>query len=325
LRRTPCEEEGENAMFKLTGRPTTGCCSQFFSRIFLLLRRVLKHILEVRENYGPFPPGHFYSPIPSIKDIKNKEAIIWGTVPANLPGIELHEESQVELFKEFQELYRELPFGSERLEGYRYLYDNPNYSYSDAIFTFCMIRKLKPKRIIEVGSGYSSCLMMDINEKFFGNQIKITCVEPYPELLYSLLLERDRAAKTIIPQSLQDTDLGLFESLVDNDILFIDSTHVSKIDSDVNYLLFEVLPTLNPNVYVHFHDIFYPFEYPKEWVYEGRAWNENYILRAFLQYNSSFRIVFFGSFLQHFHREEFAMHMPMCMKNPGGSIWIKRV
>jgi hypothetical protein len=132
--------------------------------------------------------------------------------------------------------------------------------------------------------------MMDINERLFGNQIKITCIEPYPELLCSLFLERDRDTQVIIPQSLQDTDLGLFESLVGNDILFIDSTHVSKIDSEVNYLLFQILPTLSSNVCVHFHDIFYPFEYPKEWVYEGRSWNENYILRSFLQYNSSFRI-----------------------------------
>jgi predicted O-methyltransferase YrrM len=321
----PREGEGENAMCKLAGRPTTGCCSQFFLKMFLLLRRVIIRILGLRENYGLFPPGHFYSPIPSIKDIKNKEAIIWGRTPANLPGIELYEESQLELFKEFQELYKELPFGAERLADSRYFYDNPNYSYSDAIFTFCMIRKLKPKRIVEVGSGYSSCLMMDINEKFFGNQIKITCVEPYPELLYSLLLNGDRDTQLIIPQSLQDTDLGLFTSLASNDILFIDSTHVSKISSDVNYLLFQILPALSPNVYVHFHDIFYPFEYPKEWVYEGRAWNENYILRAFLQYNSSFRIVFFGSFFQHFHREEFAKYMPLCMKNLGGSIWIKKV
>jgi hypothetical protein len=129
----PREAKGEGAMLKLAGRPKTGHCSQLFSRILLLLRRVIKRILGLRENSAPFPPGHFYSPIPSLKDIKNREKIIWGRIPASLPGIQLSEESQIELFKEFQELYRELPFGYERLKGFRYFYDNPNYSYSDPL------------------------------------------------------------------------------------------------------------------------------------------------------------------------------------------------
>lgn len=116
-----------------------------------------------------------------------------------------------------------------------------------------------------------------------------------------------------------------FDILKENDILFVDSTHVSKVGSDVNYLLFEILPRLNKGVYIHFHDIFYPFEYPKEWIYDGKAWNEDYILRAFLQYNDSFKIFFFNTFLESFFREKFTLEMPLCLKNTGGSLWIKKI
>lgn len=119
--------------------------------------------------------------------------------------------------------------------------------------------------------------------------------------------------------------LNFFLSLTAGDILLIDSTHVSKVDSDVNHILFDILPSLNPGVYVHFHDICYPFEYPKQWVYQGRAWNEAYILRAFLQYNTSFEIVIFNSFLGYFCLDLLQQYLPLCAKNPGISIWLKKV
>jgi hypothetical protein len=78
-------------------------------------------------------------------------------------------------------------------------------------------------------------------------------------------------------------------------------------------------------VYVHFHDVFYPFEYPREWIYEGRAWNEDYVLRAFLQYNSAFRIRLFGTWLALRHPEQLHTAMPLCARNPGGSLWLQRV
>ena len=114
-------------------------------------------------------------------------------------------------------------------------------------------------------------------------------------------------------------------TLASGDILFIDSTHVSKAGSDVNHIFFKILPSLAEGVNIHLHDIFYPFEYPKEWIYEGRAWNENYVLHAFLQYNSAFKITFFSNFLARFHHRTFHEKMPLCMKNTGGSIWLQRV
>ncbi len=270
------------------------------------------------------PPGHFYSPIPSLIEIKRDEPSIFGNIARNILGLELHEAEQLKLLDQFVAYYAEMPFQSQKCEGLRYYFENPAYSYSDAILLHCMIRHLKPKRIIEVGSGFSSCMTLDTNELFFGGSITTTYIEPYPELLMSLIKDIDKSALKIIPTRLQDVDLREFEALQANDILFIDSTHVSKINSDVNRIFFDILPRLSSGVHIHFHDIFYPFEYPKDWVYEGRAWNEMYLLRAFLQYNSAFRVVLMNTYMEHFHEPLFQEKMPLCLKNTGGSIWIRK-
>jgi hypothetical protein len=118
-------------------------------------------------------------------------------------------------------------------------------------------------------------------------------------------------------------NLEIFKQLDRNDILFIDSTHVSKTGSDVNFILFEILPLLKSGVLIHFHDISYPFEYPKDWVFGGRNWNENYLLRAFLMYNNDFKIYLFTHFLHLYYREAFE-EMPLSFKNIGGSLWIEK-
>lgn len=270
------------------------------------------------------PPGHFYSPIPNLDEVRENESDIFGRVPETIAGIDLAEASQLKLLDEFRAYYAELPFPAHKIPGQRYFFENASYSYSDAISLYCMIRHAQPRRIVEIGSGHSSCATLDTNERFFAGSIKTTFVEPYPALLLSLIKPSDKETIQLLPTRLQDVDASVFQSLEANDILFVDSTHVSRINSDVNRILFEILPTLKSGVYVHFHDIFYPFEYPKEWVYEGRAWNEAYALRAFLTFNSAFRVVYFNTYLQHFHRAFFEEHMPLCLKNAGGSIWIQR-
>lgn len=269
------------------------------------------------------PPGHFYSPIPSLEEVRRDEERIF-KLPENIPAIDLNEEEQLSLFSIFKEFYKELPFKPEKTEGLRYYFENPHYSYSDAIFLYSMIRHLRPRKIIEIGSGYSSCAILDTNELFFGNSINCTFIEPNPRLLLSLIKEEDRERVEVLATNLQDVDISLFSSLSAGDILFIDSTHVAKINSDVNHIFFRILPALKSGVHIHFHDVFYPFEYPKEWIYEGRAWNEIYMLRAFLEYNDSFKIVCFNTFLEHFHEDSFRQSMPLCLKNRGGSIWLKK-
>jgi len=291
-----------------------------------LIRRLAQDREEARQlvNRLWVLPGHFYSPYPSINEVKENEESIF-LVPRELPAVDLNEEEQMQLFDVFKEYYKELPFKDEKTDGLRYYFNNPSYSYSDAICLYAMIRHVKPKRLIEIGSGYSSCVTLDTNETFFDNSIACTFIDPYPELLLSLIKDADKEAVNIIPTKLQEVSLKQFSSLRENDILFVDSTHVSKINSDVNYIFFEILPSLNSGVYIHFHDIFYPFEYPKEWIYGGKAWNEDYLLRAFLQYNSSFKIVFFNTFLEYFFAEKFIADMPLCMRNPGGSIWLRKI
>jgi hypothetical protein len=133
---------------------------------------------------------------------------------------------------------------------------------------------------MEVGSGFSSAVMLDTNDLFFSGKIAFTFVEPYPERLLSLMTGEDRSHQEMLVRPVQEVALERFASLRANDILFIDSSHVAKIGSDVVHLLTNVLPMLNRGVIVHFPDIFWPFEYPEEWILEGRAWNENYVLKA---------------------------------------------
>jgi hypothetical protein len=270
------------------------------------------------------PPGHFYSPIPALDEIRANERFIFDSVPRTIPGIDMHEEGQLDLLHSFKNYYDEIFFRAQKVSNLRYFFDNPAYSYSDAIFLYCMMRYASPQRIIEIGSGHSSCLMLDTNDLYFDGSIALTFIEPYPELLLSLIKGEDREATNIKVSRIQDVDSTLFNSLQAGDLLFIDSTHVSKIFSDVNHIIFEILPRLNDGVLIHFHDIFYPFEYPLDWVYEGRAWTEAYLLRAFLQCNSRFRIVLMNTFLERFHSDVFEKTMPLCLKNPGGSIWIRK-
>jgi len=297
----------------------------FFRRLIEEEQEKLRAVLSALGRHDLFvPPGHYYSPIPSVAEIKQNEGKIFGNIPTEIQGIDIRKKEQLALLKIFKRFYDELPFSANKKDNLRFYYDNPAYSYSDAIFLYCMIRYAKPKKVIEVGSGYSSCVTLDANELYFDDCIKTTFIEPYPNLFYSLIKEHDKSRIVVIPSKLQDVDLSMFANLQENDILFIDSTHISKINSDVNVIFFEIFPILKSGVFIHFHDVFYPFEYPKQWIYENRAWNELYLLRAFLQYNSAFRIVIFNTFLEHFFAEYFKENMPLCMMNPGGSIWIQK-
>ena len=270
------------------------------------------------------PPGHFYSPIPSLDYVRQHEDRIFGPASEAPLGVDFRKEEQFSLLQTFKTYYDELPFSDNKKSALRYYYNNPAYSYSDAFFLYSMIRHARPRKIIEVGSGYSSCIMLDVNELYFENSIDVTLVEPYPDLLLSLMKDGDRDRVNLIAKNLQEIELDIFENLSAGDILFVDSSHVVKIFSDVNYLLSEILPRLANGVYIHFHDIFYPFEYPKRWIYENRAWNELYFLRAFLQYNSTFQIVIHNRYLEFVHKDYFEQQMPLCMKKLGASIWLRK-
>lgn len=266
----------------------------------------------------------FFSPYPNLEEIRRNEKAIFAH---NRPilGIDLREKEQLQILEAIGAVYPSMQFPETKDSRFRYYFDNDAYTYSDGIVLHAMLRLIRPTRLIEIGCGYSSAMILDTNELFLQNQLRLTFIEPYPALLYSLLKPQDRSSVKIVESKLQDVDMAIFEELGEGDILFIDSTHVSKVNSDVNYIFFEVLPRLKNGVHIHFHDIFYPFEYLKEWIYQGWAWQEAYLLRAFLMDNPRYQITYFQSFMFERHRQYFAEHLPLCLKNGGANLWLKKV
>lgn len=301
----------------------------FRKKIIKSVKKVLNKLPYVNTLYKQslnccYPNGHYYSPVFSIKDVINRQDKIWKHINnKNIEGIDINFEEQKNLVLSFKKFYSDIPFTHDKQEHIRFYYDNSYYSYTDSIILYSMIRKYTPKRIIEVGSGFSSMVMLDVNEIFFNNAIDITFVEPYPDRLYALMKESDLEKNNLIESDIQNIPLESFKKLDKGDILFIDSTHVSKTGSDVNYIFFEILPVLKSGVLIHFHDIFYPFEYPKEWVFKGVNWNESYVLKSFLMYNDKFKIKFFSQYLHKFQKDIFN-EMSLCFKSLGSSFWIEK-
>jgi predicted O-methyltransferase YrrM len=266
------------------------------------------------------PPGHFYSPIPNATDLKRL-----APTEANIltHDIDLNLLQQLHLLDQFARYYSELPFPETPSDMSRYYYQNDFFCHGDAIALYSMLRHFRPQRVIEVGSGFSSAVMLDTSDRFLNSATRFTFIEPYPDRLNQLLNAQDQQQQ-VIEKSVQDVGIELFAELQANDILFIDSSHVAKVGSDVVHLLFQILPRLSPGVIIHFHDIFFPFEYPQTWFSEGRAWNEAYFLRAFLQYNTTSQILFFNSFLGQHHKVELEQKMPLFLKNTGASLWLQK-
>ncbi|MGW4133429.1 class I SAM-dependent methyltransferase [Amycolatopsis japonica] len=269
------------------------------------------------------PPGHFYSPFPAKEEIDRRAAALFD-VDARPEAVDLREADQIALFGKLADLAADLPFTAEPNERHRYFFDNPEYSWADAITLHTMLRHLRPRRVIEVGSGYSTAMTLDTIEGWLDDT-ELTCVEPNPQLLESLLRPGDGERVRILGKPVQDVPVETFQALEAGDVLFIDSTHVVKAGSDVNYLFFEVLPRLPDGVWIHLHDVFFPFEYPMTWLTEGRAWQEDYLLRAFLMYNDRFEICWFQQYMWIHHRRLLEERIPMMANNPGGNIWLRKV
>lgn len=270
------------------------------------------------------PPGHFYSPIPDIKEVLKQNDRFAPSQIKTCIGVELNESRQLDLLNQLAEYSREWPYNDGEQQNLRYYNPNRFFAPGDAMVLYSIIRQYQPQRVIEIGSGLSSGLMMDVNEMNFAHSIDITLIEPYPTVLHSTLKKDDMEKCTIVEKQVQDVPLDVFQTLSENDILFIDSSHVMKFGSDVNYLYFEVLPSIHKGVLVHIHDIFWPFEYPREWFLDGRAWNEAYLLRAFLQFNNMFEILWFNSFMAHQHADEVKEKLLLSSKETDCSIWLMK-
>ena len=267
------------------------------------------------------PPGHYYSPIPDPEQVLARGDELFFRGHRSLPGIDLNFPRQEELLRLFLPFYAEQPFDEQPSARCRYGFANDQYGHADALFLYFVLRHARPRRVIEVGTGWSTCAMLDVDDLFLGASLEI---DPDPSRLRARMRPGDEQRVRILEQPVQDVPLELYDRLAAHDVLFIDSTHVLKTGSDVNHLLFHVLPRLAAGVWVHVHDVAYPFEYPREWVVEGRAWNEAYAWRAFLQYNSAFDVQIMNTCLEFLEPDWFRDNMPLCLKNVGGSLWLRR-
>lgn len=271
------------------------------------------------------PPGHFYSPLvdpaePSVVQSMLSEA--HPTVPPASFGIS--EEEMLHWFHVIAKEYARRPFPEKPAAGLLYYYSNPNFPLADALALQGFMLSGQPGRYIEIGSGFSSCAAIDINDRYLGGGVDMTFIEPHPELALELIGADSPYRNRFLKSKLQDVPLDVFQSLGKGDILFIDSSHVAKTGSDVLDYLFRVLPCLAPHVLVHVHDIFYPFEYPKDWIADqNRSWNEAYFLRAFLQGNPMFRVLYMSDFFYKCRRDLVAEKMPLCIAHRGGSVWME--
>ncbi len=283
-----------------------------------------------------YPVGHPASPIPDLEEVEKRAASIYRTGVSEIPGVDLNTDAQLALLDSLGAYRGEMPHWERATEGCRYTFDNYFFTGTDAILLYSLLRHYRPRRVVEVGSGFSSAVMLDTREAFPEIGTEFTFIEPNPARLHSLLKEDDRRRCTIIEKPLQDVGLSPFVDLRENDMVFVDTSHQMKVGSEVLYLLFEILPRLKPGVLVHFHDVFWPFEYPREWIEVGRSWNESYGLRAFLQYNDSFEVAFWASYLGNVHRAAMKQKMPYGDDglvgntdaggnfNAGGSFWLRK-
>ena len=274
-----------------------------------------------------FPIAHFYSLYPNASDICKLPdyARMDEMGKVNIPGIDLNLNVQKSYLDQMMKLYPKVPKWKniDELSEYRFRMDNTSFVDGDAVALFCMLNILRPRHWIEVGSGWTSALTLDVNEYCLDNTVELTFIEPYADTLREVIKTSDHIH--LIEKGLQEIEIDFFDQLEAGDVLFIDSTHVSKAQSDVNYLFFHILPRLKSGVIIHLHDIFFPFEYPHEWTKQGFVLNELFLLRSFLQYNEQFEILYFQNQMEKLYRIEMESAWPFEGGSiHGGSFWMRK-
>ena len=272
-------------------------------------------------------PNSFYHPVPDTRKLTED---LWSK-RSELAGIDLNEQKQLELLSLFESKLKneyELFPRNRTTIPYEYFVDNLAFTSVDGEILYCMIRHFKPRRIYEIGSGISTYLsaqaVLKNAEEDSGYKCELVAIEPYPN---KILEAGFPGLSKLISKEVQDVPLSEFEKLTENDILFIDSSHVLRIGSDVQYEYLEILPRLNKGVIVHAHDIFLPAEYPKEWVLRRhRFWNEQYLLQAFLALNQSFEILWTGSYMHLNYPDKLEVAFSSYNRNERwpGSFWMIR-
>ena len=274
--------------------------------------------------YRLYPPGHFYSPQPDLDEIRADAERVWPNA-VDIAGIDLRIDAQLALLESLEPEFSWWPYHRRpAANGPRYNPDNDYFGYTDGQVLAALLRRYKPRRYVEIGCGWSSALVLDLLDGDPEVRPEVLFVEPYPQRLRSLLKPGDLDRVKLLVQRAQNLDIEVFHDLEAGDVLVVDSTHVSKIGSDVNRLIFEVFPRLAPGVVVHVHDILYPFEYPPEWIFEGRAWNEAYLLRALLTENPRWEVLLWPAQLWRQHPDAMKRALGPHARDDSASIWLLR-
>lgn len=306
---------------------------KLFSPVFIPIIKIMAITGEGTTNclkHGFLPVRvHFYQPVPDIYDLERRK--VWDRV-SRMGGIRFEPENYIQFFTELaQKFADECIWPNEQsLNPKQFHLHNGCFSYGCAASLHCIIRGYKPKRIIEIGSGNSSKIIAAAVERNILEQHETTytIIDPY-----STLDPEDFTEHTdIIREPVELMDLDMFESLEENDILYIDSSHVCKIGSDVNFEILEILPLLKRGVLIHFHDIPLPYEYSKTYATNPNFrvfWTESYLLQAFLICNSDFQIILPMAYVQSHYLEHLQKAFPQSLKTDfgwvSGSFWIKRI
>jgi len=286
---------------------------------------VLGFFFRLLERLGiHLTPNHYHFPIP---DTSRLEPSLWAR-SSEMPGVDMNEPGQLALLERFTAAYgrewAELPRTRTQSKSGFHL-ENRHFETVDAEIYYGLIRERGPRRILEIGTGFSTRLALCALEKNrqAGKPGGLTLCDPRPP---HWAHAGSDGIERIVQSPVQELSFREFTDLGAADILFIDSTHVLAIGSDVQFLFLDVLPRLNPGVLVHVHDIFFPQEYPRYWVRDRlRFWNEQYLLQAFLAFNQSFRTVWASHWMSVRHTDQLQRAIPSFLpgKSPG-SFWMER-
>jgi len=274
-----------------------------------------------------WPLGHFYSPVPDTVALARVPSHdrVWPSKPPQTPGIDWRDAEQVALVRDVIARQPELAFATGPTGDPKdYHTGNEFFSRLDAWALQGVLRWLRPARLIEVGSGWSSLVAARVNREYLDGAMDLTCIEPYPA---GYLCDGVPGLTRLVPSQVQDVPIETFLELGPGDVLFIDSSHVVKTGSDAQYLYHDVIPRLRSGVVVHIHDIFLPWDYPEDWVMTGRGWNEQYLLRSFLAFNDSFEVVLAIGWMCQFHADTLKLAIagfPDATPDGGGSFWMRR-
>lgn len=272
---------------------------------------------------------HYAHPIPDTARLKED---LWKTA-SDLVGIDMDPAGQQRLLAGFAAAYRDeyerFPL-TRTADPLRYFSGNDQFSAVDGEMLYCMVRHFKPRRIFEIGSGFSTMLAAEAlraNARDGGASGELVVCDPYPGETVGRGLP---GVTKLIRRPVQDVPREEFLSLRDRDILFIDSSHVACAGSDVQYEILEILPRLPAGVIVHVHDIFFPGEYPREWVTRDFIFlNEQYLLQAFLTFNREYEVLWAGAYMHRYHPALLAAAFPSYRSQRGtvgpGSFWMRRI